>query len=312
MSIIHPQRLKKGDVIGIITPASPVADPARIERGVRYLESLGYRTLIGAHVGKVHGYLAGTDEERAADLNGMFANKHVRAILCVRGGYGTPRLLHHLDYALIRQNPKILCGYSDITALQCALWKKCGLVSFHGPMAGVEMASGFDPYSEELFWRSLTSRKAIGKIPLDGENISTYGKGKADGRLMGGNLSLVVALLGTRWAPSFKDALLFLEEVGEEPYRIDRMMTQLLHARVLRKSAGVLLGQFSDCVPADTSKPSLTTEVVLAEAVMHSGRPALGNLPFGHVPKKITLPFGIKARINLKQTSLEFREAAVV
>lgn len=312
MTIIRPPRLKKGDLIGIVTPASPAAEPARIERGVRYLESQGYRIQVGANVGKVFGYLAGTDEERAADLNAMFSNRHVKAIICVRGGYGTPRLLSLLDYRTIRRNPKILVGYSDITALQCALLKKCGLVTFHGPMAGVEMASEFDPFSEELFWRLLTSPKRIGNIPLNTDSVTPYGTGKAFGQILGGNLSLVISMLGTRWEPSFRHALLTLEEIGEEPYRIDRMMTHLLNAGVFARASGVLLGQFTNCIATDPSKPSWTTPEVLADILARSGKPALANLPFGHVPRKITLPFGIEASMDVTRRRIEFKQGAVV
>lgn len=311
MHAVHPPKLNKGDLIGIVTPASPVADATRIEKGVRYLESLGYRIKVGENVGKVRGYLAGTDEERVADLHAMFADKEVRAIICVRGGYGTPRLLPLLNYRLIARNPKILSGFSDITALQFALWKKCGLITFHGPMTGVEMATEIDPYTEEMFWRALTSTKKIGKIKFpEVPEVQPLHTGKARGRLLGGNLSLIVSILGTPYQPSFRDSLLFVEEIDEQPYRVDRMMMQIRNALLFGGIKGMLLGQFTDCA-ADPSKPSLTLEDIFRDVVQTFAKPILSNLPFGHVSKKMTVPFGLLARMDAAKHSLEFLEAAV-
>ncbi len=311
MKTIRPPKLNKHDLIGIVTPASPVADSSRIERGVRYLESLGYRTKIGVNVGKVRGYLAGTDEERVADLHAMFADKEVKAIICARGGYGTPRLLPLLNYRLIGRNPKIFSGFSDITALQFAFWKKCGLITFHGPMAGVEMSGEIDPFTEEMFWRTVTSTKKIGKIAFPEEpQVQSLHSGKARGRLLGGNLSLIVSILGTSYQPSFRNSLLFVEEIEEQPYRLDRMMMQIRNARLYKDINGMLLGQFTGC-EADTSKPSLTTSEVFQDVTSSFEKPVLANLPFGHVSKKVTLPFGLLARMDASKNSLEFLEPSV-
>ncbi len=311
MKPIQPPKLNKGDLIGIVTPASPVADATRIEKSVRYLESLGYRVQVGGNVGKVNGYLAGTDEERAADLHTMFADKKVKAIFCVRGGYGTPRLLSLLNYKLIARNPKIFVGYSDITALQLAFWKKCGLITFHGPMAGVEMANQIDPFTEEMFWRSVTSTKKLGTISLPDEpKVELLNKGKASGRLLGGNLSLIVSLFGTPYHPDYANSIIFIEEITEEPYRVDRMMMQLHNSPVFKKANGMLLGQFTDCVPADLTKPSLTTDEVLRDAALKFAKPTLTNLPFGHISKKITLPVGLRVRLDATNKTIKFLEAA--
>lgn len=312
MTTTYPPKLKKGDLIGIISPSSPIADPSRIEKGVRYLESLGYRVLVGENVGKTNGYLAGTDEQRVADLHAMFSDLRVKAIICVRGGYGTPRLLSLFNYKLASRNPKILVGFSDVTALQLALWKKCRLITFHGPMAGVEMANHVDHFTEELFWRVLTSSKRIGAISLPSEPApEPLVPGKAIGRLLGGNLSLVASLMGTKYQPDFTNSILFLEEIAEEPYRIDRMLTQLRNGSVFNKASGMLLGQFTDCTPLDETKPSLSTSQVLDEAALKFGKPVLANLPFGHVPKKLTLPSGLKVKMNATTNTLHFLEAAV-
>lgn len=312
MDIIKPPRLRKGDLIGLIAPASPPSSQEKIDKGVRYLERLGYNVRIGRHISAQHGYLAGTDEERADDINEMLADRNVKALFAVRGGYGTPRLLDRMNYRSLRAHPKILVGYSDLTALQLAMFRKTGVVMFSGPMVGVEMWDAFDPYTEEHFWRILTSTKRIGKLhnPPD-DPVQTYHPGKATGRLLGGNLSLLVSLLGTAYLPVLREALLVLEDVDEAPHRIDRMFTQLRHAGILTNVAGLLLGKFTDCVPGDPSKPHLKTEQVLQEIIERLGCPVLANVMYGHIPKKLTLPLGILASIDSRRGSMELMESAV-
>jgi len=311
MKFIRPPRLQQGDLLGLISPASPIADASRIERGVRYLETIGYRVVLGKSITAEHGYLAGTDEQRASDLHTMFENAEVRAIMCIRGGYGSPRLLSLLDYRLIRRNPKIFVGYSDITGLQLALWKKAGLVTFHGPMVGVDMADKMDPFTEETFWGFVTSTKKRGAISLPDNNAEVLFPGKATGRLLGGNLALVVSLLGTPYQPNFSKSLLFIEDIGEEPYRIDRMLVQLHNARILRRTSAILSGQFTDCVPADNTKASLTVAQILSEAAASARRPFVARLPFGHENPKMTIPVGIRARVLADSGQIEFLEPAV-
>jgi muramoyltetrapeptide carboxypeptidase len=313
MKVLKPPRLRKGDVIGVVSPSSPPPDTSYIDRGVRYLEQLGYRVAIGKNTARVHGYLAGTDAERASDVHAMFASRHVKAIMCVRGGYGTSRLLPLLDFRLITRNPKILSGFSDCTALQLGLWRKCRLITFHGPMVGVEMAEGMDPYTEEMLWATLTSSKKPGRIrlPADTEPVCMH-PGKASGRLLGGNLSLIVSLLGTPYLPDFKGSVLMVEEIGEEPYRIDRMVTQLRNASVLEQCAAVLSGQFTDCTPKDIARPSFSVDEILREQAGGSPVPFVANLPFGHVRRKLTLPVGLKVTVDASDCSIELTEAAVV
>jgi muramoyltetrapeptide carboxypeptidase len=308
---LKPAKLKAGDLIGIISPASRIMDPARIDKGIAYLERLGYRTAPGEHILKTYGYLAGTDEERVADLHRMFAHPEVKAIMCVRGGYGTPRLLSLVDYRLIARNPKIFVGYSDITSLQLALWKKCGLVTFQGPMVGVDLPEQMDRYTEELFWRLLTSPKKAGSVVPADITPLTIRKGKGSGRLLGGNLAHLTAIMGTIFQPSFKDALLFMEDIGEEPYRIDRMMTQLRDARVFEQVKGILAGQFTDCEIKDPAKPTLTVDEVFRENGAASTAPFLAHLPFGHEARKMTVPLGIRARLDAGAGTVEFLEGAV-
>lgn len=308
-----PRRLKRGDLVAIVAPASPVADAARIEKGVRYLEGLGYSVIVGKHARNIHGYLAGSDDVRLADLSTFFEDRRVKAIIALRGGYGTSRLLSKVNYRIVKRNPKIIVGFSDLTALQLALWRKCRLITFHGPMAAVEMADTMDPFTEELFWRLVTSTKKIGRVTFPPETQpTTLHKGMSRGRLVGGNLSLIVSLLGTPYFPDPAGAIIFLEEIAEEPYRIDRMFTHLSDARVFSKCAGVLAGQFTDCIPSDPKKPSLAVSDILHDFASRTARPFLANLPFGHVHRKMTIPIGLSARMNSTARTLEYLEAAVV
>lgn len=313
VKVMKPPPLQKRDVIGFVSPASPPPSFERIEKAVSYLENLGYRVEVGKHVMDQCGYLAGQDVERARDFNDFLKNRTIKAIFAIRGGYGTPRILRLIDYDIIRKNPKIIVGYSDITALQLALFAKCRLVTFSGPMAGVEMWNSMDPYTEEHFWRLLTSPKKIGRLknPPE-ETIRAYGKGTSEGILLGGNLALVLSNLATPYSPSYNNTILFLEDVDEAPHRIDRMFAQLRNAGILSNVAGLLLGKFTDCVPTDPSKPHLKTEEVLEEFSQSVTVPLLANLQFGHIPQKLTIPLGVKARLSTRMRSIEIMESAVI
>jgi muramoyltetrapeptide carboxypeptidase len=306
-----PPRLKHGDLIGLVSPASRIADTTRIERGVHYLESLGYHVLVGEHVTRQHGYLAGTDDERVADLHAMFENRNVKAIFCIRGGYGSPRLLPLIRYRTIARNPKIFVGYSDITALHLAFWRRAGLVTFHGPMLGVDLADPMDPFTEELFWHVLTSPGRYGAIAFPDPKPTAITPGRASGRLLGGNLALLAAIIGTPYQPRFQGAILYLEDIGEDPYRVDRMLAQLCATGILPGAAALLLGQFTDCVPRDASSPSFSVSEVLQEYASPGSYPCLSSVPFGHERRKMTIPVGIRARIIADEGKLEYLEGAV-
>lgn len=312
MKIIKPKKLKKGDLIGILSPASNPDNLSRIEQGVKYLERLGYKTIIGENVGKNHGYLAGSDQERLHDLHSLFQNKEVKAIICVRGGYGTPRLLDKIDYKLIKSNPKIFVGYSDITALQMAFLKNAGLLTFAGPMLAVDLYDEVEPYTEEFFWRLLTSDKKLGKIELpEHESIFKLTSGQAKGRLIGGNLALIASIIGTPYIPSFKDSILFLEEVGEVPYRVDRMLSQIKHSGGFESLSGIILGAFTDCNEHDPMKKTLSLGEVIDDYFTHLKIPVIYNFPHGHIPLMATLPYGLEVKINATKETVEYLEAAV-
>lgn len=312
MKTLKPPRLRKGDLIGIVSPASTPATQEKVDNGVRYLEGLGYRVKIGRHVMAQYGYLAGTDKERAEDLNDMLRDPAVRAVFALRGGYGTPRILDLLDYLAARRDPKILVGYSDITGLQLAFLRKAGLVTFSGPMVAVEMWDHIDPFTEENFWRVITSTSRVGCLQNpDDQPVTAYHKGWASGILIGGNFSLLTSLMATPYLPNLRKAILVLEDVDEAPHRVDRMFAQLRHAGVLKNIAGLVLGSFTDCVPSDPSKPHLTIEQVLQEAVNAVDCPVLTNLQYGHNAKKLTIPFGVRATLDTRTRSLRVSEAAV-
>jgi muramoyltetrapeptide carboxypeptidase len=287
----------------------------KVEKSVRYLERLGYRVVVGANAAREHGYLAGTDSERAEDFNAMARNPEVKAVFAFRGGYGSPRILPLIDYGALRRRPKIVSGFSDITALQLALFRKCRLVTFSGPMPAVEFWDKPDPFTEENFWRLITSDKGIGVLPTPpGDALKVMRAGTAEGILLGGNLSLVVALCGTVFFPALRDVVLVLEEVEEQPYRIDRMVTQLqLHLRgAARRLKGLVLGKFTRCEPLDPEKPGLSTEEVLEDFANSAGVPTLSNFCYGHVPIKLTVPFGLRIRVSTQRSpKVEVLESAV-
>ncbi len=312
MQILKPPRLRRGDLIGLIAPAGAPRDWSMVEHGVRYLERLGYRTKLGRHVRETHGYFAGTDEQRVEDLNGFLRDREVRAIFALRGGYGTPRLLPKVDYAAARRDPKILVGYSDITALQMALFRRIGLITFAGPMLASDLATHRDPFAEAQFWRVLTSAGRVGDLEQPkGQPLSQRHAGRAEGRLLGTNLSLLVSSLGTPFNPNYRGALLVLEDVNEPLHRIDRMLTQLRNAGVLRRISGLVLGAFTKCSSGDRGQPFLALKEIFDEAFDGLPHPAVEAFAFGHVPAKVTIPLGCRARLNADRGDLHVLESAV-
>ena len=334
MEIVKPPRLKRGDLISIVSPASSPKDSDKVQAAVKYFESFGYRVTVSKNVFNVHGYLAGTDDERAEDLNQAFADKNVKAIVCSRGGYGTPRILDKIDYAMIRKNPKILVGYSDITALELAIFKKTKLVTFSGPMAAVEFGDNIDPFTEEMFFEMVTNRRKVGALKSHKSfKVSFRGTRGEQGRLLGGNLSLIMSILGTEYIPDFSESMLLIEEVSEEPYSIDRMLTQLRLAGILKKASAFAVGQFIDCTeeqvgrleeasrfavgqltgrtPEEPDKRHMTVDEILDSDLFSYGKPSVSNIAYGHVPIKLTLPIGVLASINPLKRKFSIDEAAV-
>lgn len=313
MKNIKPKKLQSNDLIAVISPASSPDDTDKIQKGVNYLEKLGYRTKVGKNVGKKHGYLAGSDKERLADLHDAFSNKDVKAVFCVRGGYGSGRLLDQIDFNLIKKNPKIFVGYSDITALQLSIYKKTGLITFAGPMVATDFSDEINNFAEENFWKVLTSSKKIGKIhnPRN-EKFYILNSGRAEGKIIGGNLSLIISLMGTEYLPVFKNSILLIEEIGEKPYRIDRMINQLKIAKVLKDVKGVILGRFVDCYEDKTEANPITLNEVIENYFSSLKIPVIYSVSHGHIKENITIPLGINCNLNASRGFIELTESAVI
>jgi muramoyltetrapeptide carboxypeptidase len=305
---LKPKRLYPGDTIGIVSPASP-GDLEMNMAGIEWLEEQGFRIELGKTFDQIWGYLSGSDAERAADINTMFASPSINAIICLRGGYGTMRLLELLDYPLIRSHPKIFVGYSDITALHTAIGQRTGLVTFHGPMIASDMGKNLPDYTRDSFYRALTSSWPIGSItnPPLSPPPQFLVSGTAQGYLTGGNLSLVVATLGTPYEIDTRGKILCLEEIGEEPYRIDRMLTHLRLAGKLQDAAGIVFAVCADCEIED-DPPNFTLQEVLQDRLGDLGKPVLYHLYFGHTADKATLPLGAMAMLGVN--GLEVIETA--
>ncbi len=312
--LIKPPRLRPGAVVGLIAPASPPAEE-KFEKAFANLATLGYKVKPGAHLRDRYGHLAGRDADRLADLHRAFADPEVEVVWCIRGGYGCTRLLPDLDFDLIRRNPKPFIGYSDVTALHLAISQRTGLVTFHGTVA----AGDFPENTLGHFRAVLTDGLPRYDIaaPADGEILPgpeyqplVISPGQAKGRLTGGNLALLSAMAGTPFEPSFRDKIVFIEDVGEQPYRIDRMLTQLLQATDLTKAAGIALGVFADCGPKGDSA-SLTLMETLQDRLGNLGMPVIYGMPFGHVPYQATFPYGIPAELNTATRTLTLLESGV-
>lgn len=315
-SFIKPTRLKKGDTIALVTPGSYITQQEK-EESISNLSSLGFNVTYSDRLMQKNGYFSATDEERAADLNEMFERKNVQGIMCARGGYGCARILPYLDYDLIGNNPKVLIGFSDVTALQYAIYKNSSLITFHGPVS----ISTFSSFSVRNFNNVLLNPTFELELlnSTTGNNYNPYGitvisEGIAEGELAGGNLSIVASLIGTKYDIDFSSKIIFLEEFIEEPYRVDRMLTQMIQAGKFENAAGIALGVFKLCEPSKTNPSfngSFSLMDVLKDRLGNLGIPVIYGLSFGHVADKFTLPFGIRAEINTQTERLKLLEAAV-
>jgi len=304
--------LKPHDLVGIVAPAGPLLDNGVLDKGLQTLHTLGFRTTVGRHALAASGYLAGADAQRAADLMEMFSRPEVGAIICLRGGYGTMRLLNDIDYDLIRKNPKILVGFSDITGLHLAIRKRCGLVTFHGPMVSTDFGKQLSTFTREQFLKVLTAGAGLRPIinPPDGPRPVTVTPGRARGELVGGNLTLVTALLGTPFEIETQGRILFLEEVAENPYRLDRMLSQLRLAGKLTAAAGVIFGECEECGSGPGGRDSSVAHV-LKDRLGDLGLPCFYGLAIGHGTHRATLPLGVTATMDADRHTLHFNEPAV-
>ncbi|EIZ78061.1 muramoyltetrapeptide carboxypeptidase [Novosphingobium sp. Rr 2-17] len=313
---IKPPRLRPGDVLGVVAPAGFVGDRFGLEEISATVRAMGLVPRLAPHLTAREGYLAGSDEVRAGDLMAMFADPQVRGIMAVRGGWGSARLLPYLDFAAIARSPKLFAGFSDNTAICLALAAKTGLVSIHGP----NVAASWPPAA----WDSFRRVAFAGETPTYAvatysgadlgprrSDLRTFRGGKAQGRLLGGNLSVLSALVGTPYLPDFTGSILFLEETNESEYRIDRMLTQLALSGVLGKVAGVVFGQCTNCTNPDGGWSNFTVYEVLDRALTRLGVPAFQGASFGHIAGQISLPVGGLAQIDADLGTIRLLEPAV-
>jgi len=305
--LIKPRRLRKGSTLGLIAPASPIYEEEVFNNMLQTLRQKGFKLKTGAHATKKYGYLAGRDEERVSDLHDMFANEEVDGILCIRGGWGSNRILPMIDYELIKNNPKVFCGFSDITSLHLAIRKKTGLVTFHGPVGKSEW--------NKFTWQHFKTVVMDGekdhiKIPAQKKQYAfTICEGEAEGILMGGNLTVLTATLGSEFIPEWENVILFLEDIGEPVYKIDRMLTQLKLNGILNRISGFVFGQCTEC---EAGENSLSFKQVMDHHIKPLGIPAFSGAMIGHEENNATLPFGIKAAINADRHSISLLEYSVL
>ena len=311
-----PPRLRRGDVVGLVEPAYFTADAFDLAQIMATIRAMGLVPRPAPHLLSRYGYLAGRDRERAADLNAMFADREVKAIFCVRGGWGCARILPYLDWDRIRANPKLLIGFSDITALHLALAARTDCPSIHGPTA----SSAWGRFSWDSFRRlAFDAETPTWRNPPGMEDrlaqrsgVRTFRPGRASGPLLGGNLTVLTSLVGTPFLPSFDGAILFIEDTDEAQYRIDRMLTQLSLAGILGRVAGVVFGQCTDCVARNSSSiGGFTLSEVLDQHLAPLGVPAFQGAMFGHVADQFSIPVGIRAEIDATEGTIRMLEPVV-
>lgn len=312
--LIKPKRLAPGDTVGLVLPATEAMSEDEIQFAKDQMEAIGFHVVIGAHAFDRWGYFAGHDRDRADDINRMFADDRVAGIVCYTGGWGSPRVLPYLDFDLMARKPKVFIGYSDITALLNPIHQRTGLVTFHGPVG----ESTFDPYTLDNFRRVVMTPEPAGLLEpppkkpdelIDRENrIVKLAPGKATGPLAGGNLTMIATLMGTPYELDTTGAMLFLEDVDEELYRIDRMLTQLALGGEFARMAGFVWGRCSKCT---FKGPTFSLEDILRDRFGSLPVPAMSGLSFGHIPQKLVMPIGVQATLDAEAGTLHIDEAAV-
>lgn len=306
--MIEAKKLNRGDKVALIG-TSGVIPEERLLEGIEFVKKIGLNPVVGDSSRANYGYLSGSDQLRADDFNRFFKDKSIAAIFCMRGGYGAPRILDLIDYEMVKKNPKIFIGYSDITALHIALNQRCNLVTYHSPMPSTEFYKGVDEYTLNSFLNNIMdgvksniSNEIIKNI--EPQEIIELIPGIAQGELVGGNLTLIASLMGTPYEIDTKGKILFLEDVDEEPYRIDRMLTQLRLAGKFKEAEGIVLGSFTNCNSKNPEK-SLTLEEVIRDTLFSAGKPMIKNLTAGHCLPSLTLPLGKKVKMDTRDGSLE-------
>jgi muramoyltetrapeptide carboxypeptidase len=294
--------------VGIISPAW-APDKQRLTKGITYLKAHGLTVITPANCCNKRGLFAGTEQQRLDDLHTVFADQNISTIFCSRGGWGTLKLLDKIDYKLIEKNAKLIVGYSDITTLQLAIWHKTKIPSLSGPMVAVEMGEEMTLFTEKHLWGQLENQSREYRYHL--ENLSLINKERkktsVSGILIGGCLSLVVALLGTPYCPDFKGSILFLEDIGEQPHKIDRALAQLYQAGVFKCINGLILGNFVDCIASYKGRARYTLKEIFNSYFQDVSFPVLTNFPYGHGRKIFSLPIGIQATIDLAHKEIRIK-----
>ena len=302
------RKLKKGDTIGIIAPAS-CTKYSNVLKAKENIENMGYRVVLGECTKKSWYSYAGTDRERAQEINSFFADKNIDAIMCMRGGYGCNRLVEYVDLDIVKSNPKIFIGYSDITTLHILFNEKAELVTFHGPMAVSNFSGDYNQSTYENFINILSNETSHLNIENYSKNLEILSEGKVVGKLVGGNLATLIATLGTDYDLDYKGKILFLEEIGEKTYKVDRFLNQLKKHKVFDRISGVILGDFKNCVPDSESDMSLLD--VFKDYFENLGKPVVYNLESGHSEPMLTLPLGAMCEINSFEKSIKIIEPVV-
>jgi muramoyltetrapeptide carboxypeptidase len=312
-----PARLRAGDTLGLVAPAGFVADRFGIDAIVETVHAMGLVPKLAKHLTAREGYLAGDDRARAADFQGMFADRSVAAVMSVRGGWGSARILPFLDFGVIAANPKLFAGFSDNTALHLAIAARCGFPTIHSPNASATWHDASWQSFRALAFEAATPTIEVpvnpaGMLTRSGSRVRTFRGGKASGRLLGGNLTVLSALVGTPYLPDLSGAILFLEDTNEAEYRIDRMLTQLAQSGVLGKVAGVVFGQCTSCVEREAGYGNFTIYEVMDRAFGQLGVPAFQGAQFGHIAAQASIPEGVMAEIDADAGTIRLLESVVV
>jgi muramoyltetrapeptide carboxypeptidase len=298
---VLPPPLKKGDTIGLIAPAGSIINKSNFREGLRILDEKGFTIKYNRHLINVKGYLAGTDQERADEFNRLWADPEVKALLAARGGYGSMRMLHLINMPQIRKNPKTLIGFSDLSVLLNAVTQKTGLVTYHGPV--VTTLASINKGSLASFFTTLTDSSPPS---IKTGTFKVLQNGKAKGVLFGGNLTTLVHTIGTSYEIPWDKAILFIEDTGEAPYRLDRLLTHLFQAGKLKKIKGLILGSFTDDKKNEDVRMRKTVEDRVLELLAGKDIPVWTNFPVGHGRRNLTLPVGVKVEMDASKNLLRF------
>ncbi|WP_300434063.1 LD-carboxypeptidase [Christiangramia sp.] len=315
--VLIPEALSEGDTIGIVSPASAIFESEPYEIAKESFKTMGLKVKLGKNIKNRHGHLAGTDEERAEELNEMFRDQSVKAVIALRGGSGSARILDKLDYDAIKKNPKVFIGYSDITAIHLAIYEKTGLVTFHGPVAVSTWNAFSTKYLKDLLFNKealiYKNPVSIGDELVQTKNrIRTITEGTVKGQLLGGNLSVLTGIMGSEYFPkNWTGKILYLEDVGEKIYAVDRMMSQIQLGGVFEQISGFVFGKCSDCDPGGSGYGSLTLEEVIDHYIKPLGIPAYSGAMIGHIDDNVTIPNGIEAELNATEGIIKLLSPAV-